>query len=103
MSELFTLNNKGVKHDVEETMCRKISHLERFRCVFGKVVVIVLISFLLERTYGTMCHYFEHPTYFETRYVSQFYAQMPALTMCPLKGYKPSVLKVKLIILTETL
>ena len=94
MVESFTLNNKESPQEAEETMRFKISYLERFRFVFGKVVLIVLIAFLFERTYGTMCHYFDHPTYFETRYVSQFHAQMPALTMCPQKGYKPSVLKV---------
>lgn len=60
----------------------------------GKLALIALIALLMERTYGIVNHYLEYPTYFETRYVSQFYAQMPALTICPLIGYNESILQV---------
>ena len=95
MDERITLNDINVEIESKERMPSTITCLERFRSIFGKVALIALTGFLFERTYGTLCHYFENPTYFETRYVRQFHAQMPALTMCPLKGYKPLVLKVK--------
>ena len=71
-------------------------NLDLFQRVFGKLALITLIAFTLERTYGTFVNYFRYPTYFETRYVAQFYAQMPAFTMCSLLGYKSHVLMVRI-------
>ena len=76
-------------------MSKKI-YLDRFQRVFGKLALITLVAYTLERTYGTFDNYFRYPTYFETRYVSQFYAQTPAFTMCSLRGYKSDVLMVRI-------
>ena len=81
-------------NDRQETN-KQVAWLEKINSAIGKIVLLGLIALLIDRTYGTIEHYLDYPTYFETRYVSQFHAQMPALTICPLVGYKVSVLKVK--------
>ena len=85
-----------IEDDNSEMRGHKLVWLETINNGVGKTVLVVLITLLMERTYGTITHYLEYPTYFETRYVSQFYAQMPAITICPMIGYNESVLKVKL-------
>ena len=85
------LKSDNIKGD----MSQKI-YLDLFQRVFGKLALITLIAYTLERTYGTFVNYSRYPTYFETRYVSQFYAQMPAFTMCSLLGYKSHVLMVRI-------
>ena len=86
---------KRESDNIKGDRSRKI-YLDRFQRVFGKLALTVLIAYTLERTYGTFANYFHYPTYFETRYVSQFYAQMPAFTMCSLLGYKSHVLMVRI-------
>ena len=97
MDECFIISDKAAEDKERDSIDRRIFYLETFRSAVGKISLIVLITVLLERTYGTISHYLHYPTYFEVRYVSQFYAQMPALTMCPMNGYKSTVLKVKFI------
>ena len=98
MPESFKFMQFRKINDIEDDDNEKMN--DRFywlRCInigVGKLVLFILIALLMERTYGTVNHYLECPTYFETRYVSQFYAQMPAITICPLIGYNESVLKV---------
>ena len=80
--------------DNGKEMNRNIVLMEKVNYSCGKLALLALIALLMERTYGIFNHYLDYPTYFETRYVSQFYAQMPALTICPLIGYNETILQV---------
>ena len=79
----------------EKVTNSQVIYLERVSYGVGKLALFVVITLFSERTYGLFKDYLDYTTYFETRYVSQFYAQMPALTICPLFGYKVPVLKVR--------
>ena len=96
VGQYFTCRHSEVKKDVPKRETNGTSWMHNLCFLSGKLAFIVLVVLLIERTYGTFVHYLQYPTYFETRYVSQFHAQMPALTICPLKGYKENVLKVSI-------
>ena len=87
-------NNKKLCKENTNNTKHQIHCLEILRSGIGKVALVVLIGFLLERTCGIVKEFLREPTYFETQYVPQYHADLPALTICPLYGYKSSVLKV---------
>ena len=72
----------------------KIYCLKLLGSAIGKVSLAVLIFIFLERTYRIMHKFLSDPTYFETHYVPQYHAHFPAVTVCPLTGYKLAVLQV---------
>ena len=90
----FPFGHSEFKKNIRKQEKTRTAWMERIRFLFAKLSLIVLIGLCIERTYGTFVTYLEYPTYFETRFVSQFHAQMPALTICPQTGYKENVLKV---------
>ena len=90
----FPFRHSEFNTDIRKQDRNGTSWMERIRFLFAKLSLIVLIVLCIERTCGTFVTYLEYPTYFETRFVSQFHAQMPALTICPQTGYKENVLKV---------
>ena len=94
MHRSFKSSRKELWNQNEQHTKSRIHCLEILHSVIGKVALVVLTGFLLERTYGTVKEFLSEPTYYETQYVPQYHAAFPALTICPLYGYKPSVLKV---------
>ena len=91
----FKLNNKEFWNRDVQHKRHQIHCLEILRSIIPKVALVVLVGFLLERTYGIVDNFLSEPTYFETQYVPQYHADLPALTICPLYGYKSSLFKVK--------
>ena len=63
------------------------------------IILLLLITVFLERSYEIIRKYQKHPTYIETHFVPQYHASFPAITVCALHGYKSEVLEVKLYVL----
>ena len=61
------------------------------------LVLFILILVLLGNIYSCLKHYWQEPTYVETKVAPQHKALFPAMTICPQKnGYNEQSLKVLL-------
>ena len=59
------------------------------------VSLILLVGWLLERTYCIFQEYLSNPTYTQTVILPQYQAAIPAVTICPMyNGYKKDMLEV---------
>ena len=95
--DIFLSSSSSIKGKNKDFQTKKnqIYCLEILRSVIGRVALTVLIVVFLERTYKIIENFLRDPTYFETHYVPQYHADFPALTLCPMSGYKLQVLQVK--------
>ena len=97
IQDTFRSKSNSIKWKNQDVQNKKnkIFCLEILRSVIGKVALTVLIVVFLERTYKIINNFLRDPTSFETHYVPQYHANFPALTLCPMNGYKLEVLQVK--------
>ena len=59
------------------------------------LVLLILILLLIVQIASCVEHYMIGPTYIETKIAPQHKALFPAMTICPLVGYKEDVLQVR--------
>jgi hypothetical protein len=65
------------------------------RKILYVVTLVLLVGWLLERSYCIFQEYLSNPTFTETVILPQYQADVPALTVCPqYNGYKKDILKV---------
>ena len=86
------MEKEGRKENKHETKKRWLKFSHRAVFVF---VLFILILVLLMQIWKCLKHYYEAPTYFETRITPQHKALFPAMTICPQNnGYNENKLRV---------
>ena len=90
----FKMEDEGGKENKHGTKIRWLKFSQKAIYV---LVLFILTLVLLMQIWNCLEHYYEEPTYVETRVAPQHQAMFPAMTICPQNnGYNEEKLKVNL-------